>query len=392
MRVFTGSLGPTRDFFVKSDPRLSPIDAGVSMLAPSMNDQTMSSRRAPADRWRMTLLVIGLAAVAFAVHAQLARAVILPAVTIEGPSEEIVGFGGVAMAEDGTGGLVYLKRVGGVTHMFVARYVAGHWLAPIRVDTEEPFAASWPRIGAADGGELVVVWATPFATEAGQPVQELLSATLGPGSSAFGQAMIVDPNIGEGTGTSPDLAMSSTGQADVVYRVIDNEVTIPLLKPEDVVEQVRVAHFNGERWSRLGAINRDPGASMRPPTQANAPQIAIGPTGNGVVVWQEPELSGVARIWARRLFGSNVDYVMPVSAMSFGGGPIEQDADAPSVAFTRLGQAEVAYRQAVGAGSPLPGPRIFLNDLPNGESASGTEFAGAIVADPSVAGGKSAST
>ena len=28
-----------------------------------------------------------------------------------GPSEEIVGFGGVAMAEDGTGGLVFLKRV-----------------------------------------------------------------------------------------------------------------------------------------------------------------------------------------------------------------------------------------------------------------------------------------
>jgi hypothetical protein len=26
-------------------------------------------------------------------------------------------FGGVAMTEDGTGGLVYLKRVDGVTHM-----------------------------------------------------------------------------------------------------------------------------------------------------------------------------------------------------------------------------------------------------------------------------------
>jgi hypothetical protein len=344
-----------------------------------------------ADRWRVTLLMIALAAVAFAVHAQLARAVILPAVTIEGPSEEIVGFGGVAMAEDGTGGLVYLKRVDGVTHVFVSRYVAGHWLAPIQVDTEERFAASWARIGAADGGELVVVWATPFATEGGQPVQELLSATLGPGSSAFSQAMIVDPDIGEGTGTSPDLAMSSTGQADVVYRVIDNEVTIPLLRPNDVVEQVRVAHFNGERWSRLGAVNRDLGASMRPPTPANAPQIAIGPTGNGVVVWQEPELNGVARIWARRLFGSNVDYVMPVSAMSFAGRPIEQDADAPSVAFTRLGQAEVAYRQSAGAGSPLPGPRIFVNDLPNGESASGAEFVGAGIADSSVAGGKAAS-
>ena len=89
---------------------------------------------------------------------------ILPATTIDGPSEDIVGFGGVAMAEDGTGGLVYLKRVDGVPHVFVSRYVEGHWLTPIRVDTEEPFAASWPRIGAAEGGELIVVWATPFAT------------------------------------------------------------------------------------------------------------------------------------------------------------------------------------------------------------------------------------
>ena len=34
-------------------------------------------------------------------------------VTLDGPSEEIVGFGGVAMAEDGTGGAVYLERVDG---------------------------------------------------------------------------------------------------------------------------------------------------------------------------------------------------------------------------------------------------------------------------------------
>jgi hypothetical protein len=336
------------------------------------------------------MLVAALAAAAFALHAQLARAVILPAVTIDGPSEEIVGFGGVAMAEDGTGGVVYLKRVDGVAHVFVSRYVAGHWLAPIRVDTEEPYAASWPRIGAADGGELVVVWATPFATEDEQPVQELLSATLGPGSSTFGQAMIVDPDIREGTGTSPDLAMSSTGQADVVYRVVEPRGSTTLLRPGDVNEQVRVARFDGERWSRLGAINFNPGISMRPPTPANAPEIAIGPTGNGIVVWQEPEIDGVARIWARRIFGQSLDYAMPVSATSFGGGPINEDADAPSVALTRLGQAEVAYRQDAGPSSPLPGPRIFVNNLPNGEAASGDEFAGAIVADSSVAGGKAA--
>jgi hypothetical protein len=327
--------------------------------------------------------------------AQRAAATIQPAVTLDGPSEEIVGFGGVAMAEDGTGGVVYLKRVDGVAHVFVARYAGGRWQAPVRVDSEEPYAASWPRIGAADGGELVVVWATPFATEHDRPVEELLGATLGPGASTFGRAMIVDPDIRDGTGTSPSLAMSSTGQADVVYRVVDfapgERVDIPLLRPGDVVEEVRVAHFDGERWSGLGAINRDPGVSMRPPTEADAPQIAIGPTGNGVVVWQEPEIDGVAHIWARRVFGRTLDYVLPVSADSIGGTPIGDDADAPSVAVSQLGEAAVAYRQAAGPGSPLPGPRIFLNILPNGESSSGAEFQGAAVADSVVPGAAAAS-
>jgi PKD domain len=335
-----------------------------------------------------------LTAVLLAAYAPRARAVVLPPTTIDGPSEDIVGFGGVAMAEDGSGGVAYLKRVGGVAHLFVSRYLEGHWLPPIRVDSEEPYAASWPRIGAAEGGRLVVVWATPFATEGNRPVDELLSATLGPGATSFGPAMVVDPDIRFGVGTSPDLAMSSTGQADVVYRVVtagEGEPSpIPLLRSGDVVEDVRVAHYNGERWSGLGAVNRDPGVSMRPPTQSNAPQIAIGATGNGVVVWQEPDIDGVARIWARRLFGSNLDYVLPVSATSFNGAPIETDADAPSVAISRLGQAEVAYRQPIGAGSPLPGPRIFLNTLPDGESANGSEFLGASVVDSAVTGGAGA--
>jgi hypothetical protein len=344
-----------------------------------------------AGRWRTAMLIVGLAAIVFALAARDAHAVILPAVTIEGPSEEIVGFGGVAMAEDGTGGVVYLKRVNGVAHVFVARYAGGRWLPSIRVDAEQQYGASWPRLCAAHGGELVVVWATPFATEKGQPVQELLSATLGPGSSAFGRAIVVDPDIREGAGASPDLAMSPTGQADVVYRVVEPQGTATELQPGDVPEQVRVAHYDGERWTDLGEVNRDPGIAMRPPTAANAPQIAIGPTGSGLVVWQEPEIDGVARIYARRLFGTSLDYVMPVSATSFAGTAIAEDADAPAVAFTRLGEAAVAYRQDAGSSSPLPGPRIFLNVLPNGEAASGDEFEGAAVADSSVAGGKAAS-
>jgi hypothetical protein len=339
---------------------------------------------------RTATLATGLVLAALVLFAPAAQAVILPAVTIDGPSSEIVGFGGVAMAEDGTGGIAYLKRVNGVTHLFVSRYVAGHWLAPIRVDSEQPFAASWPRIGAANGGELMVVWVTPFASEEEHPVDELLGATLAPGATGFGPATIVDPNVGEGTGTSPDLAMSLTGQADVVYRVVARNGAATVVRAGDVSVSVRVAHFEGKRWAQLGEINRDPGIAMRPPTEANAPKIAIGPTGNGIVVWQEPEISSVARIWARRIFGPSLDYVMPVSAASFDGAPIEEDAEAPAVAFSLLGQAEVAYRQPAGSASPLPGPRIFMNILPDGESASGAEFQGAVVADPNVPGGKAA--
>src|SRR5271154_6114219 len=109
-----------------------------------------------------TQLALAIAALVVLAFAGQAHAVILPSTTIDGPSQEIVGFGGVAMAEDGTGGLVYLKKVHGVAHVFVARFVGGHWLSPIQVDRGQQFAASWPRIGAADDGELVVVWATPF--------------------------------------------------------------------------------------------------------------------------------------------------------------------------------------------------------------------------------------
>ncbi|HTA13431.1 MAG TPA: hypothetical protein VK781_01070, partial [Solirubrobacteraceae bacterium] len=276
-------------------------------------------------RW-LAIVLAPLLFVALTVLADSARGSIQPAVTIDGPSEDIVGFGGVAMAEDGTGGVVYLKRENGVAHVFVSRFLDGHWLPPIQADAGQPYIASWPRIAAADGGELVVVWATPFATEGGRPREQLLGATLDAGATSFGPSMIVDQDIGFGNGTSPDLAMSSTGQADVVYRVVHEETgrisSIPLLRPGDVIEDVRVAHFNGETWSSLGTINRDPGVSMRPPVATNAPQIAVGPTGNGVVVWQEPDIDGVARIWARRVFGHTLGYVMPVSAASLAGAPI----------------------------------------------------------------------
>ncbi len=110
-------------------------------------------------RWRRGALAGALAAVVLATGAGQARATIQPAVTLDGPSEEIVGFGGAAMAEDGTGGVVYLKRVDGVAHVFVARYDNGAMVAadprstpasptrPAGRASARPTAASWWSCG-----------------------------------------------------------------------------------------------------------------------------------------------------------------------------------------------------------------------------------------------------
>lgn len=335
-------------------------------------------------------MVVALAALLVAILPASAGAVIQTATTIDGPSPQIVGFGGVAMAPDGSGGAVYLKQVNGVTHVFVSQYTKRKWLAPVQVDGEDAYAASDPRIAAADGGELLVVWATPFASVNEKTVYRLVSSELTPGSQAFGPPVIVDRNIGEADEASPDLAMSGSGTADVVYRVVKptQRSSIPLLHAGDVDEEVRVARFGGERWADLGEINHDPDISMRAPTSANAPRIALGSGGAAVVVWQEPEADGTARIWARRLFGTTIDYAMLVSATSYHGAPLTYDADAPSLAVSSLGQAEVAYRQLSGPGSPLPGSRIFLNVLPSGEAQSGGVFLGAELVGPELPGGE----
>ncbi|HEY5286747.1 MAG TPA: hypothetical protein VIJ50_06560, partial [Solirubrobacteraceae bacterium] len=46
-----------------------------------------------------------------------AQAEISPVAPIDGPSAEIVELGGAAMAADGTGGIVYRKRVEGRAHI-----------------------------------------------------------------------------------------------------------------------------------------------------------------------------------------------------------------------------------------------------------------------------------
>jgi hypothetical protein len=321
-------------------------------------------------------------------QAPVAGAVITQPTVIDGPNSDGIVLGGVAMAHDGTGGLVYTKTIEGKPHVFASRYDGSTWSPPIRVDWDQPFEASEPRVAAGNGGRLLVVWVTEVATLAnGELRRGLFSASLGPGASEFGHSLLVDPNVKNGTGTSPSVAGTTPGKAIVIYRVITHtfglggEFTNAVqLRPGDVVADIRVARLEGDRWSRLGAINRNPAASMRPPSETNGPQVGIGATGRAVVAWQEPDASGAARIWMRRVTGTTLGPIFLASPETFEGKPLSEDATAFDLAVTPDDRARLAARVDGGPGSPLHGQRIFLTSLgssssPNGAKPTGSELA-----------------
>jgi hypothetical protein len=331
----------------------------------------------------------------------MAGAALSPASLIEGPSPTILDVDGAAMASDGSGGILYRKLVEGEPHLFVARFLNGAWQPPVRVDDGQPFAATFPVIAAGDGGRLLVVWAEPWAVvgKERETQYQLMSAELDPGAQQFSPALQIDPkNIGDGTAAYPSLAMAPNGAAYVAYRVVTNSLvhstgTVPLRAGDELIS-VRVAHYNGEGlpWSSLGSINIHPELTMRHPSEANAPVIGVGQTGNAVVVWQEPNVAGVAQIFARRVFGNRLGNPLQVSAESDAGQPITAEADAPAVAVSTFGETRIAYRLAGGAGSPYGAAQIFLDTLPSEVDTKGAKLKGAVsvgsaptVGPPSVA-------
>lgn len=340
------------------------------------------------------LLVAGLAAVFFIRpwgEPPIAAAAILPPVTVDGPSTEGLSLGGVAMAPDGTGGLVYTKAVAGVTHVFASRYDGERWSRPIRVDWDQPYEASQPAIAAGNDGELMVVWVTGVATVHGKIRRGLFSARLGPGAKGFGPSLLIDPDVEEGGGVDPSLAGTVPGKAIVAYRVVtfrfqasEGLPTTPQLRPGDVLAEIRVARLEGRQWSRLGAINRDLDVSMRPPTEANGPQVGIGAAGAAVVAWQEPDLSGAARILMRRVTGTALGPIFPASPETWEGRSVGEDATAFALAVTPFDQARVAARVDGSAGSQLGGQRLFLTTLGPDGSETGAKPTGPVLVGSSL--------
>jgi hypothetical protein len=302
-----------------------------------------------------------------------AQAEISPVTPIDGPSSEIVELGGAAMAADGTGGIVYRKRVEGRDHIFVAQYVEDKWNPPQRVDVGEKFESSFPAIAAGEGGRLLVVWANHYSST----TDGLFSATIDPGSGGFQPPIPVDLNIGQATGTYPSVAMDLSGDAYVSYRVITavSGPSTPNIPSGYVQDEIRMAHFDGQYWTSFGQpLNRDAAQPVLQPTALNSPQVAIDLTGEGLLAWQEPDDNFINRIYARRIFGLVPGNILDVSPTTYDGHPLNGAADELSVDFAGFGEGAIAWRQEPAPGSGFSHPRVFVSEIPSSFSPKGSAF------------------
>src|SRR5829696_2725369 len=75
--------------------------------------------------------------------------------TVDGPAE-IETLGDVDVARDGSGGVVYLKRDGGVPQVFLSRLDEGAWQRPEKLSGGAPVSEA--VVTATDGGRLAVAW------------------------------------------------------------------------------------------------------------------------------------------------------------------------------------------------------------------------------------------
>jgi hypothetical protein len=251
---------------------------------------------------------------------------------VDGPSADIQSLGDLDVARDGTGALAYVKRVGGIDHVFVSRLVNGVFQAPEQVDAGLGGAGSQPTVAASDGGRLVVAFAS------GGGVFSAVRPAGAPGFAALQQ-------ISAG-GADPDVEMSINGVGYLTWTANGDVVAARLER-------------NGVAFAGLaGALDINPAAIAG--AGAGRPKVAVAADGIATVVWGE---SG--HLYARRIF----ELRLSTAPQDLGDG-----ADSPEIAAEDDSSfAWVAFRQ-----NGLPVARRLLGSQFDPPVPIGPEAAGSV--------------
>jgi hypothetical protein len=320
-----------------------------------------------------TFVVLGTLALALmlpgAAHAAGKRAptASLANVVIDGPDAAISSLNGMAIARDGSGGLVYLKGVAGSEHVFVSMLSAGIFHQPVQVDGGLLTASSQPVIAAGNDGLLIVAFinngelyvattpgdgaplSTPQALFAGAANPSVSLSNFGKAYLAFtatggggggdvrtayyyarrwaleSSPLDVNPSDAAGLGSGrPEVATAGDGVAIVVWGEDGHIMSRRVVKttPSVVAEQADPSTLDG--WGEVSA---------------SEPVVSTGGDSSYAnIAFQETFTSGSAqqsRVLANRLRGSQYDGVQEIDGETMGAG---DGADQPATVSTEYGR------------------------------------------------------
>lgn len=273
--------------------------------------------RSPAARPRRGVaLTAALALALLAASAAPAGAAYFPGEPIDGPGADLRSVDGIDIALDGTGALVYVKRVGGADRVFASRLVNGAWGQPEQMDAGLPGGSSSPAVAAAPDGALRVAFLNGGA---------LYTATRPSAGQAWsGPALL----YGGGPVGPPSVSSSVHGKSYLAFAA-----------PGAGGHDVRVAFARGAgAWSLVGApLDANP---ARDAGWGNGrPKVAAAADGIAIVAWGE-----AGEIHARRVWGTQPSIVAPQASVP--GSP----GESPEIAtLNDSSYAVVTWRQPVGA-------------------------------------------
>lgn len=198
-----------------------------------------------------------------------AHAGLFPGDPIDGPSSDIQALGDLDLARDGTGALVYVKRIDGVDAVVVSRFVGGAFAPGERIDAGLAGSSSQPVVAAADAERLIIAFVN----------NGVVYGVVRPAGQAYSAPVPL------GGGADPAVDMSINGTAYASFTAGGD---------------VRIARLD-RRTNAWGVIEQ--AADIDPAREAGVgsarSRVAISADGVGVVTWGE-----AGRVWARKMFGA----------------------------------------------------------------------------------------
>lgn len=271
--------------------------------------------------------------------------------TIDGPSADVSRVGGVDVARDGTATLVYLKRVGGLEHVFAARMADGVWGPGERLDAALPLPSTDAVVGVANRGATAVAF-----LNGGQ----LYTVVRRAGDTAW-PAPVAVPG-GDGAAT-PSLDLSVNGVGHVVW-ARSGDVRGAFLGRED-----------GGFSPLPAALDVDPAADAGSGT--GRPRLATAADGTALAAWGEN-----GRVYARRILRSTPSAFPQELGVATFQGRAGGAADQPEVDTADDSSfAWVTFRQAFDGGATT---RVLTRRLVGSAFDPPVDVGGEAAADPAV--------